>query len=229
MDGTKIRYHLISTDLEGTEKEKGTFRFWSGYVSYDYKPFMRIVGNHLTTPKPGKNQWIAVSESVTQEERGELEEQGEEPLSFGFASINEYVNEDNEVKHSAKIIQSEIMDLRLIMSGWINRKEIDGKEVDTLTLAFNENDFEYWKDKAGKDETGEIVTPYILSNTETPLEDWLACLEELKEDFKDFDGFLKKYFPSSKGNPSKTAMKRRDLLARLKAKSGKETKAKLFT
>jgi hypothetical protein len=218
MEANKIKLHLISSDITGKKKDSGTYRFWTGYLSYDGKPVNEVVGNHRLDPgeKPDgtqKNPWIALSESLSKAEREDFAEQGIEPANYGFATVSE-VEVKGELKTIVKIVNANILGLNFPLSGWVNRKEIEGKLVDTVGLSYKESDVAFWEDKV---EGGFTVYD------STSEKEWLAALDILAEDFPGFQPFLKKYFPSSR---IETANKRHDLLNSLKKKANGTTGTK---
>jgi len=217
MDSTKYKFHLISNDIDGKKKEKGIFRFWRGYLSYDNLPIMQVIGNHNIAPgnkEDGtqKKPWLVLNESVSQKDREELEENGQKPDEFGFVTFSE-IAINKEIKETAKIITANIFDTVVPMSGWVNRKTIDNKETDTLCLSYSASDFDYWQDRL-KDQQ------YILGDDSICENEWLDTCKILAADFKEYQEFIDKYFPSSR-NTSVT--KRKSILNNL-VKKAKKTK-----
>lgn len=215
VDGTKFKIYLITEDLEGKKKEKGTFRFWKkGFITYDGIPFTGVIGNHNITPGfkedgTAKTPWMILSESLNKGEEVE-------PDQYGFVTMGEAIVK-GKPQGTAKMIRAEILDLALPLSGWVNRKTIDGKEVDTLALSFSSADYDYWQDKVKK--------PYVLENPEIAEKDFIEICKSLSVSYPEFQKFIDTYFASSREN---TGAKRKEMFSKLKEKKTKTTTAKRF-
>lgn len=103
------------------------------------------------------------------------------------------------------------MGCQIPLGGWINRKTIDGKEVDTMAFRCTDDDIAFWEDKL---EEGD---EYILDDG-TPQDQFDAFVETMAADYDKFQNFINKYFASSR---VANADKRRELLEKMRSGSTK--------